>query len=68
MVNRAPIPRPWLPTGIANAFTKYMAAHCLEAILKLPQVFGDEPGFMEKLLARLDYAADLALLREVAPS
>lgn len=50
-----------------NAFTNYMAAYCMDSALRLPQVFEGEPGFMEDLLERLDYAADLSLLREAAP-
>ena len=50
-----------------SAFTNYMAAYCMEAALELPQVFEQEPEFLRELLERLDYAADLALLRETAP-
>ena len=50
-----------------SVFTNYMAAYCMEAALALPRVFEQEPEFLRGLLERLDYAADLALLRETAP-
>lgn len=51
-----------------NAFTNYMAAYCMEAALGLSGVFAQEPEYVEELLKRLDYAQDLALLREAAPA
>lgn len=48
-----------------NAFTNQMARHCIESALRLEEIFADQRAWFEELLTKLDYAADLALLRDL---
>lgn len=46
-----------------NAFTNQMASHCLDCALALEKAF----EYMPSLIKKLDYAADMELIRAIAP-
>ncbi len=46
-----------------NVFTNRLARYCVESALQLEELFADRPGWFQKLLDRLDYREDWALLR-----